>query len=157
MADTVLEYGKLLTESLPEVIHDEEDYTRFSGQLETLLNEGDDSLRQPEVKLLALLGVLLQDYERRRFRLGETATPHSVWIDAQGCLALARLAWRGLGGPQRQTIHQQGKRQETSPVLQCLGGGVPVKDHRCREIATPSGKTCSTFDGHFQSAGFQTL
>lgn len=73
-----LEYASLLQRTLPSVIRTEVDYDRLLRQLDELIEKGPASIA--EGRLMELLGVLLQEYERRRFRLGETATPHSVLL-----------------------------------------------------------------------------
>lgn len=70
------EYGALLQRTLPSVIRSEEDYDRHLQRLEEMMEHGPKSVA--EGRLMELLGVILQDYEKRRFRLGESATPHSV-------------------------------------------------------------------------------
>jgi len=73
-----MEYGALLKSTLPSVIRTEEEYDRQMRQLDDLLERGPKSMA--EGRLMELLGVILQDYEKRRFRLGETAPPHSVLL-----------------------------------------------------------------------------
>lgn len=79
MPGMALDYKKLLAATLPEVIQVEEEYERHKTLLDALMAKG-EALTDPQAKLLSLLGLLIQDYERRRFRLGETATPRSVLL-----------------------------------------------------------------------------
>jgi len=73
-----VEYGSLLQRTLPSVIRTEVEYDRLLRQLDDLMEKGPSSIA--EGRLMELLGVLLQEYEKRRFRYGETATPHSVLL-----------------------------------------------------------------------------
>lgn len=79
MATIALDYSKMLAKVSPHVIRVEEDYLHFREIASQLMDHG-DSLKDAEVELLSLLGLLLHDYERRRFKLGETATPRSMLL-----------------------------------------------------------------------------
>ncbi len=98
-----VEYGGLLKRTLPSVIRTEEEYDRQLRHLEEMMERGPTSIA--EGRLMELLGSILQEYEKRRFRLGETATPPSVLRmlmdeegDAQRCVAVDWVERCRVGG-----------------------------------------------------------
>ena len=65
------QYGTLLADIRPEVAHADEKYRALLKQLSSLLVR--DKLREAEEKLVELLRVLIQEYERERFKNIEKA------------------------------------------------------------------------------------
>lgn len=79
MSSPALNYEELLKRLRPERIEMEETYQNYLAEHKCLMEKG-DGLTGPETKLMVLLGVLLEDYEKRRFKLGETSTPRSILL-----------------------------------------------------------------------------
>ncbi|HLH37831.1 MAG TPA: hypothetical protein VKX39_01680 [Bryobacteraceae bacterium] len=66
-------YADLLAETAPAVIENDEQFTRINGELGRLVGRG--RRRTPEeTKLMRLLAVLVEDYERRNALPPEEAT-----------------------------------------------------------------------------------
>ncbi len=61
-------YARLLARTLPSVIETDQEHRRLLAQAELLMEKGDDACSAEELKLLALLSRLLDDYEADRFR-----------------------------------------------------------------------------------------
>ncbi len=64
-----LDYGALLANTKPEVAHRDEQYREMLAKLSDLLVR--DELNDAEAKLAELLTVLIQEYEKERFRDNE--------------------------------------------------------------------------------------
>jgi HTH-type transcriptional regulator / antitoxin HigA len=64
--NAVLDYGTLLANTKPEVAHRDEQYREMLNKLSDLLVR--DELNEAEGKLAELLTVLIQEYEKERFR-----------------------------------------------------------------------------------------
>ncbi len=62
-------YGKLLTTVLPRPITTEKEYDRMVALAGQLMEKGEGSLSAKEGKLLDLLGILIEDYDDRRYPL----------------------------------------------------------------------------------------
>lgn len=60
-----VDYGRLLSDTKPEVIHDEHQNQAYIQMLEQLT--GKQSVTPAEEKLIGLLTVLVEDYESRRY------------------------------------------------------------------------------------------
>src|SRR4051794_34735502 len=58
-------YGKLLADTIPGVITDEEEYSRIEAIFNDLINKGEDNLSPEEARLFVLLANLLEDYGNR--------------------------------------------------------------------------------------------
>lgn len=58
-------YGKLLAETLPGNIADDEEYNRLEGVFQKLIRKGEDKLSPEEDRLFDLLADLLEQYEAR--------------------------------------------------------------------------------------------
>lgn len=58
-------YGRLLRQTLPGVISDEEEYERIEIVFNTLISKGEERRSAEETRLFGLLANLLEDYERR--------------------------------------------------------------------------------------------
>jgi HTH-type transcriptional regulator / antitoxin HigA len=64
--NAVLDYGALLAHTQPEVAHRDEQYREMLKKLSDLLVR--DELNEAEGKLAELLTVLIQEYEKERFK-----------------------------------------------------------------------------------------
>lgn len=71
-------YGKLLADTLPGVIMNRKEYDRTEAIFNRLLNRGESRLSTEELRLLALLANLLEDYERRTLEVEPHASPADV-------------------------------------------------------------------------------
>jgi HTH-type transcriptional regulator / antitoxin HigA len=58
-------YGRLLADTLPKVVTDDQEYARLEEVANRLLNKGEDNLAPEEDQLLGLLTNLLEEYEAR--------------------------------------------------------------------------------------------
>jgi antitoxin component HigA of HigAB toxin-antitoxin module len=64
--NAVAEYGKLLAQEQPEVVHVDGQYHRLSDLLARLIVRG-NQLSEAEEKLVELLTVLIHTYEKQRY------------------------------------------------------------------------------------------
>jgi HTH-type transcriptional regulator/antitoxin HigA len=114
-------YPDLLAETLPTRIDSEADYDRIHARFGELF--GKLRRTQAEEKLMALLGVLIQDYDRRNALPREGCTPAAMLqflVDQSGQSAAALL------GPifgQRSHVYEalNGKRPISGPQAKKLG------------------------------------
>ena len=58
-------YGKLLANTVPGIIIDDEEYERTEAVFNCLVDKGEDKLSPEETRLFGLLANLLEEYERR--------------------------------------------------------------------------------------------
>jgi HTH-type transcriptional regulator / antitoxin HigA len=65
------EYAKLLSKSLPSVIHSEKQHDAMLRQLEGLLSR-EEKLSRAEKELVSLLTLLIEDFEDRNYELPRT-------------------------------------------------------------------------------------
>jgi HTH-type transcriptional regulator/antitoxin HigA len=70
-------YEELLTETLPGRIDNDEEYDRLHAQLGPLIRKG-KSRTPDETRLLNLLTVLVQDYDRRYGLPADKGTPSEI-------------------------------------------------------------------------------
>lgn len=76
MSAATVDYGKLVSEVQPQVVHDEALNERFIGQLKGLDARWDE-LSKNEKKLHELLLLIIQDFEKRTYKI-RAATPIEV-------------------------------------------------------------------------------
>jgi HTH-type transcriptional regulator/antitoxin HigA len=76
MATVTLEYPRLLRKNAPAVIHSRSEHRRFLAELEELMRK--PSMTEAERRYCELLGVLIEDYEKRTFPLKSKAGPIEV-------------------------------------------------------------------------------
>lgn len=67
-------YGRLLAETLPEVIEDEVQYDTVRGRFSDLVRKGARRTAS-ETKLMRLLGLLIEDYDGRNALPPDDSTP----------------------------------------------------------------------------------
>lgn len=65
-----VKYGKLLVKVLPQPIGTEREYDHAMKLAGQLMEKGEGKLSPEEGKLLELLGILIEDYDDRRYPLG---------------------------------------------------------------------------------------
>ena len=65
-----VKYGQLLVKVLPRPITTEREYDQAVGLARQLMEKGEGKLSPEEGKLLELLGILVEDYDDRRYPLG---------------------------------------------------------------------------------------
>ena len=66
-----VKYGKLLVKVLPQPISTEREYDQAVKVAGQLMEKGESKLSPEEGKLLGLLGILIEDYDDRRYPLGD--------------------------------------------------------------------------------------
>jgi HTH-type transcriptional regulator/antitoxin HigA len=71
MNAAALDYGKLLSQTMPEVVSGDQQHQLYIEQLEKLT--GQAVVTPAEEKLINLLTVLIEDYEARNFPVPEAA------------------------------------------------------------------------------------
>ena len=70
-------YRKLLDETLPVVIHTEEEYQRLLHAVAQLMEKPEPEIAEEEGRLLEMLGMLIEEYEDRVHPLPKTE-PHKM-------------------------------------------------------------------------------
>ena len=73
MASAALDYPRLLRKNAPAVIHSKAEHRRCLAELERIFRKPSPS--PAELRLGELLGVLIEDYEKRAFLLKAKADP----------------------------------------------------------------------------------
>jgi len=109
----VMEYKRLIAEVPPKIIHTEEENRYYLGELEAL-NDRWSELTPPERELYETLGVLIEDFEKKTYKIrGESD----------------RGDQRADGGKRAQT---KGPDRRVRDRQRCLGGseGQTSVDHR---------------------------
>lgn len=76
MATVTLEYPRLLSKNAPGVIHTRAEHRRFLAELEEMLRK--PSMTLAERRYCELLGVLIEDFEKKVFSLKSKAQPVDV-------------------------------------------------------------------------------
>jgi HTH-type transcriptional regulator/antitoxin HigA len=81
----VRRYGRLLAKFTPKVIQTEQENEESLAVVESLMERGDRNLTTEEVALLDLLGCLIEEFERRTYRLpeGDPAGALQVLMDGR--------------------------------------------------------------------------
>jgi HTH-type transcriptional regulator / antitoxin HigA len=76
MASPTLDYPRLLSKHCPAVIHNRSEHKHYLAELERMFQK--PSLSGAEQRYCELLGVLIEDYEKRAFPLKSKAAPADV-------------------------------------------------------------------------------
>ena len=81
----VRRYGRLLAKFTPKVIQTEDENEEALAVVESLMKQGDENLTAEEETLLNLLGTLIEEFERRTYRLpeGDPAGTLQVLMDGR--------------------------------------------------------------------------
>lgn len=75
-ASAALDYPRLLSKNSPAVIHTKAEHKHYLAELERMFHQ--PSLSNAERRYSELLGVLIEDYEKRSFPLKSKADPIDV-------------------------------------------------------------------------------
>lgn len=76
MASPTMDYPRLLSRKAPAVIHTKAEHRQLLGEVERMLQK--PSLSAAEQRYCELLGVLIEEYEKRAFPLKSKASPVDV-------------------------------------------------------------------------------
>ena len=76
MASPTLDYPRLLSKKSPAVIHSRAEHKRYLAELEQMFQKS--SLSEAEQRYCELLGVLVEDYEKRAFPMKSKAAPVEI-------------------------------------------------------------------------------
>jgi HTH-type transcriptional regulator/antitoxin HigA len=114
-------YEQLLLESMPAVIEDDEQYQAICTRLDVLIGKGRKRTLQ-ETRFLRLLGLLVEDYDRRHAMPPDDSTPAErlqFLLEHSGKTASDLLPVFG----QRSHVHEAltGKRPIGAPQARKLG------------------------------------
>lgn len=71
------EYRRLLDETLPVTIHTHTEHRRLLTIVERIMDKPEEEISEEEGRLLELLGMLIEDYEARRYPFPK-AKPHKM-------------------------------------------------------------------------------
>ena len=74
------EYRRLLSETLPVTIHTDAEHERLLKAVEQLMERPEEELTPEEGRLLEMLGMLIEDYESRRYPF-PASSPHKMLAD----------------------------------------------------------------------------
>jgi HTH-type transcriptional regulator/antitoxin HigA len=115
-------YKKLLIETLPQMIETEAQYAQIAGRFGDLVGKG-RARSAEETKLLRLLALLVEDYDRRHALPPGDSTPAEklrFLLEHSGKTATDLLPIFG----QRSHVHEAlaGKRSISAPQARKLGG-----------------------------------
>ena len=83
-----VKYGKLLVKVLPRPIATEREYEQAMKLAGQLMEKGESKLSPEEGKLLELLGILVEDYDYRRYPMGNH-DPITVLTELMAARSLA--------------------------------------------------------------------
>ena len=102
------EYGKLLMQTQPAVIKNDEELERLTEEVNRLMSKGvkEDELSPEEVKLLELLAVLIEEYEDKHYPMPDIP-PHEV----------LKYLMKENGYKQKDVVHIFGSSGITSEVV----------------------------------------
>jgi HTH-type transcriptional regulator/antitoxin HigA len=76
MASPTLDYPRLLSKKSPAVIHSRAEHKRYLAELEQMFQKS--SLSEEQQRYCELLGVLVEDYEKRAFPMKSKAAPVEI-------------------------------------------------------------------------------
>lgn len=105
MSGSAIQYAELLSETMPEVIHSEEENQRFIQILETLVSRKQE-LNPAERKLAELLTVIINEFEGRNYPM-----------EASGPLDVIRHLMESNGLRQKDLVDVFGTESIVSDVL----------------------------------------
>lgn len=70
-------YGRLLARALPAAVRTEEENERMLAEVSRLMAKGEENLTPEESRLLELMAVLIEEFEREHYQVLEAA-PHEM-------------------------------------------------------------------------------
>ncbi len=117
-----VKYGKLLVKVLPRPIATEREYEQAIKLAGQLMEKGEGKLSPEEGKLLELLGILVEDYDTRRYPMGNH-DPLTVLTELMAARSLtAKDLWPVFGskGAVSDVLHRRraiSKRQAKNLAL----------------------------------------
>jgi HTH-type transcriptional regulator / antitoxin HigA len=112
-------YGKLLADSQPKVINNENDYDCALEVVDSLMSK--DDLTPEEIELLQVWAILIEDYEEQNYPMPE-ATPHEVLMylmEVKEVRQVDLIGTLGSKGVVSEVVH--GKRSISKAQAKALG------------------------------------
>lgn len=112
-------YGKLLADSQPKVINNENDYDCALEVVDSLMSKND--LTPEEIELLQVWAILIEDYEEQNYPMPE-ATPHEVLMhlmEVKEVRQVDLIGTLGSKGVVSEVVH--GKRSISKAQAKALG------------------------------------
>ena len=122
MAYNPNKYGALLLQTLPAAIHNEAENEQILAVMEGLMRKGEANLSPEELRLLELLGVLVEKFEAQAYPLPDVP-PHEMlkfMLAERGLRQKDLLPVFGSEGIISEVIN--GKRSITAKQAKSLGG-----------------------------------
>jgi HTH-type transcriptional regulator / antitoxin HigA len=112
-------YGKLLSDSQPKIINDEEEYDYALEVVDALMSK--EELVPEEIALLQVWAILIEDYEAQNHAMPE-ATPHEVLLHLMEAKDIRQVDLTGILGSKgvvSEVVH--GKRSISKAQAKALG------------------------------------
>lgn len=112
-------YGKLLADSQPKIINDEQEYDDALEFVDALMSKND--LIPEEIELLQVWAILIEDYEAQNHPMSE-ATPHEVLQHLMDVKEVRQVDLTGILGSKgvvSEVVH--GKRSISKAQAKALG------------------------------------
>jgi HTH-type transcriptional regulator / antitoxin HigA len=112
-------YGKLLADSQPKIINDEQEYDDALEFVDALMSKND--LIPEEIELLQVWAILIEDYEAQNHPMPE-ATPHEVLQHLMDVKEVRQVDLTGILGSKgvvSEVVH--GKRSISKAQAKALG------------------------------------
>jgi HTH-type transcriptional regulator / antitoxin HigA len=112
-------YGKLLADSQPKIINNEQEYDYALEIVDTLMSKED--LTPEEIELMQVWAILIEDYEAQHHAMPE-ATPHEVLLHLMDVKEVRQVDLRGILGSKgvvSEVVH--GKRSISKAQAKALG------------------------------------
>ena len=112
-------YGKLLAESQPKVINDEQEYDNALKIVDALMSKNE--LTPEELELLQVWAILIEDYEDKNYPMAES-TPQEVLLHLMEVKELRQLDLIGILGSKGVVSEVvNGKRSISKAQAKALG------------------------------------
>lgn len=115
-------YGRLLARATPAAIKTEEENERMLEEVSRLMAKGEGRITPEEARLLELMAILVEDFERRHYEVTE-ATPDEMlrfFMEERGVRQRDLLAVFGSRGVASEVVN--GKRAISKRQAKALGG-----------------------------------
>ena len=112
-------YGKLLAESQPKVVNDEQEYDNALKIVDALMSKTE--LTSEETELLQVWAILIEDYEDKNYPMTE-ATPHEVLLHLMEVKEVRQVDLTGILGSKGVVSEVvNGKRSISKAQAKALG------------------------------------